>query len=606
MPIPFNLTIKEVNGEVRLKLPKLAAGKSWIAWWYCGIQKNKNAETQPHVLVAFREFVDGGLSDKHTTQRVLLDALGQVRIGSIWKDGLCTHQAQFNTALFDVDFTYQTWKTASFFQASREKVLAPYPPTLHKLDYPNDTNWLLEFPLPSGGKLVVPCLEFFTRCYGVSGELKRILATYPWRGSDNAHESKLYAPLDEGEVDDGSVWKVKLRKRLYDKDVLILAHAKYDKAYCEKVVKRIYDQIEEQYDPKSPAKPIPLKVAPWFQGLAQLKVRGLWFDDNKSFLGLHILGCSEPNGIDILRDRANTNKTNQPADEIDKGKSWNGAPQSIINPPEIIDLTGDIEPDHSAPIIEIQDPDFEVLGVERIVRDAWRSRAKGSGGVRMQSTDTNVFATGDPRGDGKGVGYASIHAPTTLESNGVLRDVWNAMRHLKRKYPVRITAVEWFTFDDKFQDSDSPTLISLNPFPPKKDPIITNKMRSWTYLDKPNTRGVLVSRIIVDSKSVYILEIQRKCKKVTDEVTIETDESFRGFVFTVTSDDDFVPTLIALLNKIRMVIGVVHHLTADIAGKADTFKHSKSEDDEVACENAIINALSKVGITIRETQELPS
>lgn len=602
MPIPFNQKLKEVNGTVRLNLPNLASDKTWVAWWYCGIQKNKKAEAQPHVLVAFREFVDGGLSDNHQLQSVLLEALGQVRIGSVWKDGCCTHQAQFDTALFDVDFTYRAWKTTSFLQASREKVLAPYPPNLHKLDYPNDTNWLLEFPLTNDGKLVVPCLEFFTRCYGASGELKRVLATYPWRGADKAHESKLYAPLDEGEVDDGSVWKVKLRKRLYDKDVLLLAHAKYDKSYCEKVVKRIYDQIEEQYDPTNYSKPKPLKVAPWFQGKAQISVRGVWFDDNKSFVGLQILGCSEPNGIDILRDRANTNKTNLPADEIDKGNSWNGAPQRIINPPEIIDLTGDLEPDHSAPIVEIQDPDFEVLGKERVVRDAWRARAKGSGGVRKQSSETTVFATGEPHGDGKGVGYASINAKPVMDSKGALSDMWNAMRHLKAKYPTQITAVEWFTFKDGYQSTDTPNLIALNPYADKLDKSISGTIRNWPYFDVKSKalRGILVMRMAVNGNPVHIIEIQRRPRNIEVEQgeKMAVEESYTGFVFMADSQAKTEETITYFMDRVRAVEGVVKKLLISCpVSEAHAFQHKTAELEDVNCENAVLKALNKVSIS---------
>lgn len=272
MPIPFNHNLKEVNGTVRLHLPKLTNGKSWMAWWYCGVQKNKIAETQPHVLVAFRELVNGTVSDKPVLQSVLLDLLGQVRLGSVWKDGLCTHQAKFDTVEFDVDFTYKTWKTNSFLHASQEKDNLPFPLSVYPLEYPNDKNWLLEFPLPTGGKLVIPCLEFFTRCYGRSAELKRVLATYPWHGQNEAHLSRLYAALDESEVDDGSVWKVKLKQRLHNGDVIFLAHAKYDKEYCEKVVKRIYAQIEENYDALKPNFPIPFKVVPWFQGEVDLDI----------------------------------------------------------------------------------------------------------------------------------------------------------------------------------------------------------------------------------------------------------------------------------------------------------------------------------------------
>ena len=236
MTIPFNHHFTKINSSTRLDSTLLNNGKEWITWWYVGIVKNKRAETQPHVLVAFREVLADGLSEEVFHQNIQITLLGQVRVGSVWKDGFCIKQAEFAHEMFDVDFTHRAWQTNSFKSASDNKKSAPFSQSIYPLEYQNnDKTWLLEFPLPTGGKLVIPCLEYFARCYGCSGELKRVLVTYPWEDKVNINADtalkRLYAPLDEGEIDDGSVWKVKLKQRLYNGDVVFLAHAKYDKAY---------------------------------------------------------------------------------------------------------------------------------------------------------------------------------------------------------------------------------------------------------------------------------------------------------------------------------------------------------------------------------------
>ena len=78
--------------------------------------------------------------------------------------------------------------------------------------------------------------------------------------------------------------------------------------------------------------------------------------------------------------------------------------------------------------------------------------------------DETIFSTGEPYGSGKGVGQASIHAPIRLESQGFLRDMWNALLYLQSAYPTAIHSVSWFTFEDGFSTSPDPRLISLEPF----------------------------------------------------------------------------------------------------------------------------------------------
>jgi len=122
-----------------------------VAWWY-GIYKNHAAESQPNVLVGFREILSGNLSDNVILSRVPLTALGQVTVGSIWKNGICQSGVDFDTHDFEIDFRRDGWRFTSFEHAFINGTEPPYPQHMHRLKFTADKNWLIEFKLSSGGK----------------------------------------------------------------------------------------------------------------------------------------------------------------------------------------------------------------------------------------------------------------------------------------------------------------------------------------------------------------------------------------------------------------------------------------------------------------------
>ena len=599
-------SLKRLASSLRLKEYLTGNTKKWIVWWYCGIYKNPKAESQPNVLVAFREITDTGeLSDNLIFRRIPLTSLGQARVGTVWLNGICQQEAIYDTEIFDVNFSQGNWQITSFQLTTKAELNPPYPMSLHPLKYDQDRNWLIEFELETGGRLVIPCLEFFSRCYGRSGELKRVLATYPWYGTQGGINNRLYAALDQPE--ENGKWKVKLKKRLVNGDVIFLAHAKYDR-YTENKAKQIYAQIEAGHDPKDKF-PVFIKVAPWFRGEAQIKVKGIWFDEGKSFLALQVSGCSDPGGALIERNRENRNNATKPANPEDQGNAWAGAPdRTIVRPPEIIDLTSTDEPDHNTGPVEIQDPDFEVLGNPRRVIDFKDEQASSSGGKKGTGSDADAFGTGEPHGDGKGIGYASIHARPVMESQGTLRDMWNALLEYHQQIPSIITAVEWFTFDDGYQKTKEPKLIGIKEFTDEElanpwSQVMTTAILNWPYMDattKTEIRGVLVARLTVRNSHVHILEIQRRPrkKKDADGQIKDSEESFKGFVFAMKKQSEAEDYLREFLSDVRYVKGIVQHLVSSCPGNAASFNHSVSNDDAFPCESAVTNALEKVEINI--------
>lgn len=586
MPLPFNFKFLPTAKQVSLKDVFGDDPDTFIVWLPTHITKNIKAESQPNVLVAFRKVFANGLSDQIVYKRAPISALGQLRIGSVWKNGFCRSQAAFEDAAFTVDFSESGWRHTSFEQTAHP----PYDWESYPLHYRRDKNQFLEFDLSGGGRLVIPSLEFFYRCYGRSAEIKRVLTTYPWHGSNEPHLSRFFAELDEPEED--GKWKVKLRKRLVLDDVLLLAHAKYE-PYTERVLKSIYGQIESNHDARySPEKF--LKIQPWHLGKVRLKVKGIRLDDG-SFLALQIVGCSDPEGALIQRDKedlarnADSGIEGQGVDDLTGGRM-----RRFTKTPAIVDLTGSEEPDHGWGSTEIIDTDFEVIGQRRAVFDVRRDPQKTGGGQggSSGSLSPSVVSGGDPFGRGKGVGQASIYAKQMMESHGMLRDMWNAMLYLKRQYPTKIRAVGSVTCESEFSADLEPTLIALIPYEEKDD--VDNKTRNWLYFDveSKTPRGVLVARLQVAEKIVFIVEIQRRRSN-----SKEKEEPFKGLVFILDQDQSLKIWLTELLSEIRKKVGIVKKLTGRCPGIADTFKHSSSGSDEISCQAAVVNALGKVGIS---------
>ncbi|MBS1174037.1 MAG: hypothetical protein H6R05_168 [Burkholderiaceae bacterium] len=591
MPIDIKYPLRKVTKEIRLDKLKNDI-QPMIAWWYVGIDRKHIKGTQPNIVVGFRKLVDGLWSDEVTHRLVPLTALGQVRLGTVWQKGICTDEVAYPEAYFKVDFSRQGWRTISFQEAYNSHSELPFPQEIHKLKYSGDQSRLLEFSLPNGGKLIVPCLEFFSRCYGRSGEVKRVLATYPWEETLDSGNSRLFSPLNEPEEE--GKWKVKLRRRLVNGDIVLLAHAKYDE-YTRNVAKSIYAQIEAGFN--NEAHKMPLFFAdmpPWFEGLAEIKAKGIWFNDNKSFLALRITGCSDPDGEIIERDRENTNKTDAPVDNGGQGDSWDGAPtRTKIKRPSIFDLTSEDDPNFNATPVEIYDDDFIVLGSQREVVDVRKEKAENSAGTKVQGDAPDNYSSAEPYGNNGLTGQASISARPVMDSEGMLSDMWSAMLRLKSRYS-NVTSVEWYTFHDGYSDNPEIRLIGLKEVPADLEDIDV-ATRNWVYSNtslKDKTRGVLVAKVMIGETPVHFLEIERRSQ------SSNTEESYRGLVFIPSATENFEVSLNILLENICLVKGVVTKVAHLCPGVGFSFKHSQSRNDQNLCDSALKNALDKVGFKI--------
>lgn len=595
---PFRL--KPTTGKIRICEPLQKKSGRLMVWFYGGIKKNQRDNTVPLAAVFFRRLDENNQpTGPSFWEDIGLTHLGLLRIGSVWEKGICKADAIMETKKLDVDFTEGRWRYTSPYSCIQDGQPSPIIADDYPLRFTQDRNWLLNFPLGNGRNLLIPCLEFLIRFYGRSEEVPRILTTYSWPEAERHFYAEFDQPVRSG------AWPVKLKRRMRNGDVVFLAHAKYDE-YAKRAAKEIYGQIEASYKERDDTRYSFIKVAPWFQGAAKIKVSGFWINGGRTFLGLRIMGGSDPQGAIIQRDRENPSKVEGPAEGEGDGEIREGNSERVLKKlPDIIDLTDAEAPDQGSPTVDVEENDFEELGEKRVVIDVRRERATVSTGNSRKPDEPGKFSSGEAHGGGKGVGKASIHARPVLESHGVLHDMWDAMQYLKKAHPDRISSVEWFTFDHGFQASGVPQLIGLKPFNDDEAERISAEVRRWPILNgtrtkNPEPRGLLVTRLVVDGKRIYIVEIQRKPlkKKQEDGSTKDAEESFKGMVFAMDSNSRFNEWLNRLASRIRYVKGVVDRLVRECPGYADTFKHSTTSEERVPCEAAVLNALSKMEIAL--------
>lgn len=584
---------RPVKGKVRPFRIPINIPDDLVVWWYGGLSKNLRAGSVPLVKVFFKRLrADGTLGDWVACD-VGLTHLGILRIGSIWRDSVQCAEIVLTEHSLTIDFSDGKWRLISPAEAAAKRMLLPFSPADYGLRYWPDKNWLLDFPMSNGINLLVPCLEFYIRCFGRSEEARRIIATYPW----DELTRRCFEPITE--PSEPGTWQIKLSKEMRNSDTVFLAHALHDQ-YAQLKVKSIYAQLEASYAANNEY--CFLKAVPWFQGMANFKVNGIWINGGSTFLALRVDGCSDPGGVPINRDRENTNKTDESSGNPNAPKAWNGMPPRVTKHlPEIIDLTDRGEPDHNAATVEIEENEFEVLGHKRIVLDVIRARAKTNPGTAALEGDDESFSTGESNGSGKGVGRASIHAPVSMESAGALREIWDAMWDLYDSNSEIVSGVESFSFDFGFSEDRAPTLVGLKSFEDGDRDRVGNDVMRWVYQDRMHAamRGVLIARMIVYGKSIYVIEIQRRLRIVRDEKALvrEKEENYKGLVFEA-DEASFYEWVDEFLSEVRYVRGIVEKLVFSCPGNAATFNHPHPSGGRSAGQAALENALGKVRLEV--------
>lgn len=565
-----------------------------VVWWYYGIRSKRKPTEEPKVFVCFRRILpDGSLGDfKH--KRLPITSLGQFRVGTIWKEQKAVEEIVYETKIFRVDFSAGGWQHIQIDNANT----GPISPSVYPLPTIQDEpSQLISFNAidVKGAEvsLYVPCLEFFSRCYGRSQYIKYVLSLFPWEEAQN----RFFAPFPA--EPEGDKWHICLREKVVNGDAVFLAHAKYD-PYANHTVRSIYSKFEKSFG--NNAQSVYPKVQPWFTGPAALKVSGVWLEEGKSFLALQIGGCSDPCGDEILRGRLKRKPKTSSEDGSSADDLINIPKPVIRNTPPIVTVTGQEEPSTDTGAIIIADEDFEVLGrprrVKRIKYDVEQGSYKQ---VPVPDENTRLFSGGESHGTGSGVGYAMYKADQIMESHGVLRDIWDALIWFHDNHPEVIGPPESYSYEEGFCDNPEPTLLAYQAF---ADDVVDIKgaTRNWPFLSVEDRirRGALLARALVGPVHIYFFEMQRRIKITEDDSGNETytEEPFRGMVFKLKDGDTLEDWVAHLMDVSRHTEGVLTSIAPQCPGMAELYKHNTAHTEKIPCEAAVRNALRKMGVKL--------
>ncbi len=571
-------------------------------WWHSAIKKNTRDRTQPNVIVSFRVVNADGTFGPLEKRQFPITQLGFLRIGSIWHRGRRIDEINMDTVYAEGDVSAGRLKFSIQGRTVGGRREYLIPPHIYDLedDFYHNQSWLLLLSMKKKNgesfQLIVPCIEVFTRLYGRNAEVRRVLVTYPW---DEA-KKRLFVP-DAGFVDEMG-WHVELPDRMVNEDTFLIAHMQHDR-YAMIQAKSIWAQIEAAQKMRGREYAF-LKVAPWFRGKAQLKVKGFWLDQ-KRFIGLQINGAStEPANITIYRRRS-YGVVEDEAPEMGGVRTF---PTKVIRSvPESVEVTGEFPPDHDSGHVDVSEDHFEILGNRgTVIRDNYAVPYQARG-KPLKDDDSGVFSAGEAYGAGKGVGKAEMKSDLVIESHGMLRDFWDALLLLSESQPKLVRQVR-FLSGNEFVEGREPTLVAFHLFFQEEDEELEEPPH-WIFLSARNRdlRGALVARALTREGFVYFIEIQRKkhVKKQEEGKAEVCEEAYRGIVFRLEDDEAFPGQLALLMRALGKRKGKLRKPPPGFKGDFETYIHRprstiKCDTDKKVlmkaelCKSIVLRALMKI------------
>ena len=614
---PLHFSTCSLGYEVEFPgLPARLPGR-WVAFWYRHLRPRPAEDVQPQVNVSFRNLDSSDPRCAFRTARVAVTALGQLRLGSVLKDGCLSKEFELPSRRFSVEFTPDSgkqWISTELLSSARLPDWFCDPVDSVRAESQSDEDDEdrlslggpgLGLPLRGGGVLWIPCLEFFSRFWGRSQEVKRVLLTYPW----DEVQRRFFAPVAEL---DESVWPIQYgtaASRLVNGDAVLLAHLLHDRrdrGWLQRRARDPYTRLEKLRSTLvgQQSHTRYLSISPWFLGPARLLVRGFPLPD-RSFLALRVDGGSDPPGPPSIRHFRSIRQSAEPDPDDSDAQALADAPGYVIRRrprPDPVRLASEVSPDRVSPQIELLDRPFELLGKPRRVerRSVIWSGARAR--LRAGPEEARAYATGERSGPEKGVGFAHEHAPEASGSRGARFDLWAALCHLHTWHPDWIQSVGWLDSSGVFVALGPPARILT------LDITGMSHVPRWVWIDpsRPDRerrpRGLLVARVEVradprfsETRSLYLVEIQRRL------LTHGKDRKFSGLVLELNEPGDSGNALAGWLARVRAALprqrGVFRKPLRDACpGWALLFNHSSSKYTDLPGEAAVRNALRKMGV----------
>lgn len=544
-----------------------------LVWWYGPIWTNTKARSIPLVKVHFKQLFND-VPGPATSAIVPLSSLPHYRKGTIWRDGLCISDTTLASAPenFEVNFDEDGWSLTSRADLIRQDKAHIFHNNEYSLKYQMDLTQLIEFNLPNGKNLLIPCIEYFIRAYARNMDACRALTTLTW-------QNVMSVFFDDPRRDAYS-WLVKPSWAMRYYDAVFLAHLLYDD-YAATRIRRINSQFVNQ----APSTQVFMDATPWFRGKGTLQCRGRWINGGNTFLCLSLIGSSQPHGADIEW----LTKKFDSSDGKGGGRLVLPRPVRTAEAEEFLKECSHTTPDGHSEIVIVKPPPFKIIGSKRTIRKRKEVIKADRGRLGPHPPEADSYSSGEGTGAGKNVGKLEHAADAELETRGFLLDIWNAFRSIMADNPKRVTKVNWYT-PQKFRDQGLPQLIKLQPtidWTPED-----KSAPGWVYLNKKTgeLRGLMVLRIEVDGENYFCFEVQ----PTKPDKAEYSGVLMKSHVSTVEEFDQFIQEL---CSRVRYVVGRFKHLESFFPPGTKIFKHHQ-KDSEVLYRSRLINAFKEIGVVL--------
>lgn len=570
------LTARVDAARIRFQPPKNAP-ITLVSIWHGSVSKNPgNKNTTPISNVVFRSLrSDNSLGGFHVIPSAI-SFLGALRVGSVWSDGRQVGRLAMTTLPeTEVCFDTGAWDCVTTREAGVPERYRGFGISASQYG-----SWLIRLSTYAGKTILVPCLEFFTRCYGRSSETSRLIATY---GLAAVEKNYLY-----DHKRDSRTLKLHLRNHISHKEAVFLTHALYSD-YTQRKCDEIHNHLSAMFSLRNK---VFLKAEPWFEGKATIQGAGFWLDSD-TFLLLNIDGLSDPEGppITIERQRHTTDEG-----AAGKGRVYKKPPPPEEASNEEIDLVDTEAPDSNYARV-VLDPPFSTLGIKRKVIKT-KQRIPGKKGTALHGDHRLSLAPGDVRGNGRGGGKSESESPEWLVE-GTLQQMWQTCTGLAKLYPQRISSVGWYTLPLGLQCEGIPQYQFLS-IKAESDGAGTKKSKSRKAMFR---KAVLVIRMTVDHCHIYVIEMYRKPSLSVsreDGSSALKEGSYCGLMVHLPTDRSEADRQLQLIfkNILKHEGRIRDKVMSEYTHK--TFVHKPRETGLTPLKKVLISNLDKLGFTLEE------
>lgn len=554
--------------------------------WYCGVKTNHSAPSEAKVTVCFQH---GFLNNDICFYDVGITHIGLLQIGTVWqRKRLIDNKPSFVEKVFTVSGQDKAWEILNTWDRDEdEKPLIPQ----GSYALPDKKNCapakMVKFTIDENNNtLIIPCMEIFSRLYGRSIHVKKSLLNYPLSQAENDLIYQDVQPSVEG------TWLVTVTKNCLNEDAVYLAHLKHD-AVTKKRTSLIWNSLQVTHANSDNKTGFP-SVPPWFSDTVNIKVKGIWLDQMKTrFLGLQILGCSDPIGPDIRLDRQNTNLSES---NSNTGGTSVLIKRSTIDATEIY-LTSEHEPGRSQESVQVLNPEFEIIGdprdITRVIRDH-----KETGKLMVFKTDVEVtsHSGGNEFGSKLHVQRVSIDTPV-IKIPPTFINVWHALNKLVNDQVLQsVSCID--IHGQPIGSDETPGLIPLPTEGINRKTQENRELYNWVMLDDnqggQTPRRVLLNKVTSLRGECFLMEIERRISRRGESVGSESD-SYKGLVVQFHPDQPVDSWFKKLLVALVQSKGVFKNALKDCdpPAQVDTFKHVSEQKQDM--ERAVQNGLSKIG-----------